>query len=87
MYSPSKKSWFSFFTQISEMSIERVNFVAVYLNPNLYAIGGWNTSTPNGTDTCEIYGKYSNNQWSPISSMKTNRMGHSGCVFNNQIYI
>ena len=38
-------------------------------------------------DTCEIYGKYSNNQWSPISSMKTNRMGHSGCVFNNQIYI
>ena len=87
MYSPSKKSWYSFFSQISEMLIERVNFVAVYLNPNLYAIGGWNTSIPNGTSSCEIYGKYSNNQWTSISSMKTNRMGHSGCVFNNKIYI
>ena len=42
---PLKRAGLVSSTQISEMSIERVNFVAVYLNPNLYAIGGWNTST------------------------------------------
>ena len=87
-YSPENNTWQSLINDT--MLTVRQDFVSVYLNNTIYAIGGRTGDNNNALSSVEIFNYNSDNaDWNDtyVPNMKQPRYGHNACILNGKIYV